>query len=133
MRRLGPLSTVLVLVAALTAISTLLAVAAAQLVSYAYDGVYKGRSSIVSDLSGAACPRLPLHRLEIRDGALRAWDSGRQTVKGIITHDGFFNADYYFPTGENRVFEGAVDQRGRLIGGVFHQRCAYVVELHKTA
>ena len=57
MRRLGPLSTVLVLVAALTAISTLLAVAAAQLVSYAYDGVYEGRSSIVSDLSGGRLPK----------------------------------------------------------------------------
>ena len=103
-----------------------------EVVSYAYDGVYEGGATIIHDLSDPACPALPLYRLEIRDGALRAWDRGRQTVKGIITHDGFFNADYYFPNGGNHVFEGAVDRGGRLTGGVFYQRCAYLIELYKS-
>ncbi len=106
--------------------------APAELVSYAYDGVYEGGAAIVRDLSDPACPTLPLYRIEIRDGALRAWDGGRQTVKGVITHDGFFNADYYFADGRARVFEGAIDRGGVLTGGVFYQRCAYLVTLYKT-
>ncbi len=102
------------------------------LVSYAYDGVYEGGATIVDELSDPACPALPLYRIEIRDGALRAWDRGRQTVKGIITHDGFFNADYYFADGRNHVFEGVVDRHGTLIGGVFYGRCAYLIDLRKS-
>ncbi len=104
----------------------------APLVSYAYDGVYQGGAILADDLSDSACPLIPLYRIEIRNGALRAWDRGRQTVKGIITHDGFFNADYYFSNGRGHVFEGSIDSRGRLVGGVFYGRCAWIVELTRA-
>ena len=117
-------------VAGVTAACAITTMAASQsLVSYRFDGVYSGNVEIARDLSDPACPLIPLDRIEIRDGALRAWDRGRQTVKGIITHDGFFNADYYFNNGRGHVFEGAVDRNGKLVGGVFYGRCAWVAEL----
>ena len=119
---------------AASAIATLLAAtpAPAQVVSYAYDGVYMGGASVMGELSDPTCPGLALSRLEIRDGALRAWDRGRQTVKGLITHDGFFNADFYDVNGAALVFEGTVDRGGAFVGGVFNRHCAYLVRLYKA-
>lgn len=104
---------------------------AAQLISYRYDGVYLG-SATPAEFSAPACGALPLYRIEIENGILRAWDGERQTVKGFVTHDGFFNADYYFPGGRGTVFEGMIDAGGRLTGGIFRGECAWVVELSKA-
>lgn len=106
--------------------------APAQFVSYSFDGVYDGGAVLVDDLSDPACATLPLTRIEIRDGALRAWDGGRQTVKGLITHDGFFNADYYNADGAALVFEGTIDRNGALVGGVHDGRCANLIKLYKS-
>ena len=103
-----------------------------QVVSYAYDGAYVGGTSLNEELSDPACPALSLTPIEIRDGALRAWDRRRQTVKGLITHDGFFNADYYDANGAARVFEGTIVRNGALVGGVITGRCAYLVALYKS-
>jgi len=106
--------------------------AAAQIITERYDGVYLGAATLSSELSHGACPRLPLTRLEIRNGILRAYDEGgRQSVKGIMTGDGFFNADYIFPDGRATRFEGIVDRQGRLTGGVVDGGCIWVVELSK--
>ena len=107
--------------------------APAQFVSYAYDGAYEGGAALVVDLSAPACTALPLYQIEIRDGALRAWERGRQTVKGLITHDGFFNADYYNADGAALVFEGTVDRDGALVGGVNDGRCANLITMYKTS
>jgi hypothetical protein len=103
--------------------------AAAQVVSYNYDGVYQGVTRVSPGLSDATCRDLPLTRIEIRNGALRAWQGSWQTVKGLVTHDGFFNADYYFPGRAGVVFEGTIDGGGRLTGGIFDGGCAWVVEM----
>lgn len=116
--------------AALAVVTTM--PASAEFVSYAFDGVYVGGASIVRDLSDPSCPAMRLTRIEVRNGALRAWDRGRQTVKGLMTHDGFFNADFYDANGERRVFEGTIDRNGALIGGVFSRRCAFLVTLYKA-
>lgn len=108
------------------------AAASAQVVSYNYDGVYIGATPPAPDLSDASCAALPLTRIEITNGALRAWDGSRQTVKGLVTHDGFFNADYYFPGRQGVVFEGFIDGGGRLTGGIFDGGCAWVVEMMKS-
>lgn len=104
---------------------------AAQLISYRYDGVYLGTAR-ATEFSAATCGALALNRIEIKNGILRAWDGDRQTVKGFVTHDGFFNADYYFPGEHGVVFEGMIDAGGRLTGGVFRGDCAWVAELSKT-
>lgn len=105
---------------------------AAQVVSYYYDGVYIGATPPAPGLADASCAALPLTRIEITNGALRAWDGSRQTVKGLVTHDGFFNADYYFPGRQGVVFEGFIDGGGRLTGGIFDGGCAWVVEMMKS-
>lgn len=107
--------------------------AAAQIISYRYDGDYAGAAKLSPDISDASCPALPLVRLEIKNGILRAYDdSGRQTVKGFVTGDGFFTSDYIFPDGRTTLFEGIVDAQGRFTGAVIDGPCAWVVELFKT-
>ncbi|MEO1137467.1 MAG: hypothetical protein AAFW68_12815 [Pseudomonadota bacterium] len=106
---------------------------AAQMVSYRYDGLYLGAAPPSPGLSDPACGALPLTQLDIRDGALRAFDGRFQIVKGIITHDGFFNADYYFPDGRRAVFEGTVDSDGRLLGGVMASGCVWIIDLKKVS
>lgn len=114
-------------------LTSMLAAAAAEFISDRYDGVYAGAARISPGISDAFCADLPLRRIEIRNGILRAWDGERQIVKGFVVHDGFFNADYYFPGGRGVVFEGAIDARGRLVGGVIDGGCAWVVELSKSS
>ncbi len=104
----------------------------ARMISYAYDGVYVGATPPAPGLSEPFCEPLPLNRIEIKNGALRAYDGGRQSVKGFVTHDGFFNADYYFPGRQGVVFEGAIDDAGRLTGGIMDGGCAWIVNLLKT-
>ena len=106
--------------------------AAAQLISHRYDGVYLGATELSSEISQGACPRLPLTRLEIRNGILRAYDhNGRQIVKGIMTGDGFFNADYIFTAQASTPFEGMADRNGRLTGAVTVGDCVWIVELQR--
>ncbi|WDI32254.1 hypothetical protein PUV54_03490 [Hyphococcus flavus] len=102
-------------------------------VSYQYDGVYAGAATLSEGLSDPACRALPLSSIEIRNGALRAWDGSWQTVKGVVMQDGFFNADFYFPGRHGVVFEGRIDGGGRLTGGVFDNGCAWIVELMKIS
>ena len=116
--------------AGLSAIMLTAASASAELVSYRYDGVYVGATTATA-FSDASCPTLPLNRIEIKNGILRAWNGNHQSVKGFITHDGFFNADYYFLGEHGVVFEGIVDAGGRLTGGIFRADCAWVVDLTK--
>lgn len=108
--------------------------AAANLISDRFDGVYVGAASLERDLSSESCaPKLPLVRLEIRNGILRAYDeNGRQIVKGFVTGAGFFTSDYIFANGETTLFEGMVDSRGRFTGGIVYGACAWVVELSKS-
>lgn len=106
--------------------------AAAQMVSYNYDGVYLGAAAPAPGLSEPFCKPLPLNRIEIRNGALRAYDGARQSVKGIVTNNGFFNADYYFPGRQGIVFEGVIDHGGRLTGGIMDGGCAWVADLSRT-
>jgi len=113
------------------AFAAVFAPAAAQVVSYAYDGAYYGAALPEPGLSHAGCAPLPLTEIDIRNGALRAWDGDRQTVKGIVTGSGFFNADYYFPGRAGVVFEGVIDAGGRLSGGIMDGGCAWVVDLVK--
>ncbi|MFQ5562898.1 MAG: hypothetical protein ACE5FO_04950 [Parvularculaceae bacterium] len=106
---------------------------AAQIISYRYDGAYIGAANLERSLSDASCtPTLPLVRLEIRNGILRAYEeNGRQIVKGFVTGDGFFTSDYIFDDGRTTLFEGMVNARGRLTGGIVDGACAWVVELSK--
>ncbi|WP_425411010.1 hypothetical protein [Hyphococcus sp.] len=106
--------------------------AEAQLIAYHYDGVYSGGAPPAPGLSDRSCRALPLTRIDIENGILRAWDGGRQSVKGFVTHDGFFNADYYFPGRRGVVFEGVIDTGGRLSGGIFDGGCAFVIEMTKA-
>lgn len=117
----------------ITALTIAAGPVAAQMVSYRYDGLYLGAATPSPGLSDPACGALPLTQLDIRDGALRAFDSQFQIVKGIITHDGFFNADYYFPDGRRVVFEGTIDGDGRLLGGVMDGGCVWIVDLKKVS
>ncbi|MEZ5893280.1 MAG: hypothetical protein R3C58_09085 [Parvularculaceae bacterium] len=111
-------------------VALFLASAAAQVVSYDYDGVYIGSADPAPGLSGPNCAPLPLNRIEIRNGALRAYDNyKRQSVKGIVTPSGFFNADYYFPGRQGVVFEGRIDGGGGLSGGIMDGGCAWVVSM----
>ena len=104
----------------------------ARMISYAYDGVYLGKTPPAPGLSEPLCKALPLNRIEIENGMMRAYDGARQTVKGFVTHDGFFNADYYFPGRQGIVFEGAIDDAGRLTGGIMDGGCAWLARLSKT-
>ncbi len=116
------------------AIAAILALpAAAQIISDRFDGVYTGAARPASELTDPSCPILPLYRLEIRNGILRAFDdSNRQTVKGFVTGAGFFSSDYTFADGRTTLFEGRVDRKGRLTGGVVDGPCAWVVDLSRT-
>ena len=103
----------------------------AQFVSYRYDGAYEGAARLSAGLSDLACRDLAITRIDIRDGALRAYEGGRQTVKGLVFKTGFFSAHYYLPDGRERLFEGRIDAGDGLAGGVIDDGCAWVVELQK--
>ncbi len=101
-------------------------------VSYRYDGDYVGAALVSPGLSDRSCNALPLVHLEIRNGALRAYDrNNRQIVKGLITGDGFFFGDYIFADGRTTLFEGSVDRQGNFAGGIFDSGCAWLVRLSK--
>lgn len=119
-------------IASLFAAGAILTPAAAELISHRYDGVYEGKTRVAREISEASCTALPLRRLEIRNGILRAFQpGGHQSVKGFVTADGFFTADYIFPDGRATPFEGIIDARGKLTGGVAAGGCAWVVELSR--
>ena len=108
--------------------------AGAQIISDRFDGVYVGAATLADDASNVVCPPLPLTQLRIKNGILRAYDGERrQIVKGFVTGGGFFNSDYYiYPGGRATPFEGRIDHRGRLVGGVVVGACAWVVELSRS-
>lgn len=102
-------------------------------ISYRYDGDYRGATTVTRALSSPSCKALPLVHLEIRNGILRAYDANNhQIVKGFVTGDGFFTSDYIFFGGRTTLFEGLVDRRGQLTGGIVDGACAWLVELSKT-
>lgn len=106
--------------------------AAAEFISHRYDGDYRGEARVSPVSSEASCAPLALARLEIRNGILRGYaPGGRQSVKGFVTADGFFTADYIFPDGRTTLFEGLVDARGKLTAGVVDGECAWIVDLAK--
>lgn len=107
---------------------------AAEFISHRYDGEYLGAANVSPASSDASCAPLPLVSLEIRNGILRAYQpDGHQSVKGFVTTDGFFTADYIFPGGRATLFEGIVDTRGKLTGGIVDGGCVWVVDLSKRS
>ena len=107
--------------------------AAATMISDRYDGNYVGAATVARELSSPACAPLPLAHLEIRNGILRAYEyGGRQIVKGLVTHDGFFTSDYIFADGRTTLFEGLVDRQGEFSGGIVDGPCIWVVKMLKS-
>lgn len=118
-------------IASLAATALLAGAAHAEPISARYDGVYMGESRLAPGLSDPSCGALALTRIDIGNGMMRAWSGEHQTVKGFVTSDGFFNADYYFPGAQGIVFEGMISADGRLTGGIMRGRCAWLVALSR--
>lgn len=113
--------------------AALTSAAAEYFVSYRYDGDYRGASLVFPENANASCAALPLAHIEIRNGILRAYDErNRQTVKGLVTGDGFFTSDYVFSDGRKTLFEGIVDRQGQFTGGIVDGACTWVIELEKS-
>ena len=99
-------------------------------VSGRFDGVYRGSVDLANERSYGACDEINLTVIDIRDGALRAYDrNGFQIVKALVTDKGFLWGAFYFSDGAEAPIEGMISADGRLTAGITHGGCAWVVDL----